>query len=174
VRTKVAPLEVKSPCPKLWQEMQGNRKTRFCDQCELHVHNLSVMSPNKVEQLIARRRNERVCISYGLRPDGNMMTQRDALRYALHRPLQGSADRKNWTSLRSATKNDRSILWRTIPAVDRHGRASEGSVSLVRVVRANNPHFSVNGPASGKFAFIKRERRDTDEAGIIIGMLFQE
>jgi len=68
--------------------MQGNRKTRFCDQCELHVHNLSAMSPNKVEQLIARGRNERVCISYALRPDGNMMTQRDRLRYALHRPLR--------------------------------------------------------------------------------------
>src|SRR6266446_715495 len=88
MRTKLGPVEIKSPCPKLWQEMEGNRKTRFCDQCELHVHNLSAMSPDKVEQLIARGRNKRVCISYALRPDGKMMTQWDILRYALGRSLR--------------------------------------------------------------------------------------
>src|SRR5437763_16869053 len=47
-----------------------------------------VTAYSRAEQLIARGRNEPVCTSYALRPDRNMMTQRDTLRYALHRPLR--------------------------------------------------------------------------------------
>jgi hypothetical protein len=30
-------------CPKLWQDMPGSEKTRFCDQCGHSVKNLSLL-----------------------------------------------------------------------------------------------------------------------------------
>jgi hypothetical protein len=129
------------------------------------------------------------------------MTQRDMLRYVFHRPLRralawvfaifsplafSSCETQNQPTKQGQLTGrigprcepqqqtvDRSF-GEPFPQLTGMVAAAGGSVSLVRIVRANNPHFSVNGPASGKFAFIKRERRDTDEAGIIIGMLFQE
>lgn len=67
------PLQIAKPCPKRWDEMEGDSKRRFCDHCQLHVHNLSAMSKREREAFV-QRSGGRLCISYVQRPDGSMVT----------------------------------------------------------------------------------------------------
>lgn len=67
------PLQVVSPCPKRWSELQGDAKRRFCSECQLHVHNLSAMDEGERAQFVAGR-GTHACISYELRADGSMVT----------------------------------------------------------------------------------------------------
>jgi hypothetical protein len=43
--------------------MTGDDKRRFCEQCQLHVHNLSAMSEIEQQTLLAQR-SGRKCIAY--------------------------------------------------------------------------------------------------------------
>jgi len=43
--------------------MSGNDQVRFCEHCSLHVHNLSLMTRNQAERLVARA-NGRLCVRY--------------------------------------------------------------------------------------------------------------
>lgn len=54
---------IDSPCPKDWDQMQGDGKCRYCEQCQLHVHNLSAMTVREQRQLIASS-NGRLCVAY--------------------------------------------------------------------------------------------------------------
>lgn len=47
---------------------------RFCDQCQLHVHDLSAMSKFEAGEFVARK-DGRCCVSYLVRPDGSMVTR---------------------------------------------------------------------------------------------------
>jgi len=67
------PLQVVSPCPKRWSELEGDAKRRFCSECELHVHNLSAMDERARAAFVAGR-GDHACISYELRADGSMVT----------------------------------------------------------------------------------------------------
>ena len=74
MKPKAPPLEVQTPCPKLWEELHGGEQRRFCEECQLHVHNLSAMSSRERERFVARSGSGRQCIAYELRPDGSMVT----------------------------------------------------------------------------------------------------
>lgn len=50
-------------CPKLWAQMQGNEKTRFCDVCQKNVHNLSMMTAQERQSLLAGT-GESPCVAY--------------------------------------------------------------------------------------------------------------
>ena len=67
------PLKVEAPCPKRWEDLSGDSKRRFCEQCQLHVHNLSAMTADEREHFVGES-GGRQCISYELRPDGSMVT----------------------------------------------------------------------------------------------------
>lgn len=68
-----SPYRIEKPCPKSWDEMSGDAKRRFCEHCQLHVHNLSAMSDREREGLM-QNRQARVCISYEVGRDGSMIT----------------------------------------------------------------------------------------------------
>jgi hypothetical protein len=51
--------------------MSGNAKQRFCEHCQLHVHNLSAMSSRERARVTG---NTGVCITYEIRRDGSMVT----------------------------------------------------------------------------------------------------
>lgn len=51
-----------------WSALSGGEKQRFCEQCQLHVHNLSAMSPGERREFLAQPA-ERKCIAYVPRPD---------------------------------------------------------------------------------------------------------
>ena len=67
------PLKVGTPCPKLWSELTGDDKRRYCDQCQLHVHNLSAMPAGERDRFVAES-GGRLCIAYTQRVDGTMVT----------------------------------------------------------------------------------------------------
>lgn len=53
--------------------MKGDAKRRYCDHCQLHVHNLSAMPVQQQEQLVEET-GGKACIAYELRPNGSVIT----------------------------------------------------------------------------------------------------
>jgi hypothetical protein len=49
------------PCDQDWSAMTGDDKCRFCSQCQLHVHNLSAMTPD--EQGVVMELPGRKCVA---------------------------------------------------------------------------------------------------------------
>ena len=43
------------PCDVAWDAMAGDERSRFCDRCGIHVHNLSARSPDEAAALLERR-----------------------------------------------------------------------------------------------------------------------
>ncbi len=66
-------LTVPSPCTADWNSMAGNDQVRFCGHCNLHVHNLSQVTRNQAQRLIARS-NGRLCVRYHRDPEGRPRT----------------------------------------------------------------------------------------------------
>ncbi|MGH9928023.1 MAG: hypothetical protein ACREA9_02215, partial [Pyrinomonadaceae bacterium] len=56
-------LSITSPCTADWDSMIGNDQVRFCEHCNLDVHNLSQMTRNQAQRLVARS-NGRLCVRY--------------------------------------------------------------------------------------------------------------
>jgi hypothetical protein len=56
-------LQILSPCPMAWEQLAGDGQTRFCDQCNLHVTDLSDMSDECARDFVRAKKakGERVC-----------------------------------------------------------------------------------------------------------------
>ena len=69
-------IQVASPCPARWEDMQGDDVTRFCSQCSLNVHNISAMTAPQAEAFLHQALPRgRVCARFYRRPDGTILTQ---------------------------------------------------------------------------------------------------
>jgi hypothetical protein len=66
-------MTIPSPCTADWSSMIGNEQVRFCEHCSLEVHNLSLMTRNQAERLVARS-NGRLCVRYHYDPAGRPLT----------------------------------------------------------------------------------------------------
>jgi len=69
-------VHVAAPCDADWNAMtpvDGNR-ARHCDRCAHSVHNLSALSREAAEALLAENADRPLCIQYSLRPDGSILT----------------------------------------------------------------------------------------------------
>ncbi len=60
---------IPKPCDADWNTMVGNERVRFCEHCSLHVHNLSALTRNQAERLVAQS-NGRLCVRYHQDPNG--------------------------------------------------------------------------------------------------------
>lgn len=67
-------MRIASPCPVSWESMKGDELARFCDQCHLHVYNISEMTRPQAESLIARTEG-RICARLYRRADGTVLTK---------------------------------------------------------------------------------------------------
>lgn len=56
-----APLQIKTPCPKTWDQLSGDNAKRFCSECSLHVHNATALTRREALELVSNA-NERVCM----------------------------------------------------------------------------------------------------------------
>ena len=56
-------LRIASPCTVDWDSMIGNDRVRFCEHCQLKVHNIDFASKKQIKRLIARSRG-RLCVNY--------------------------------------------------------------------------------------------------------------
>ncbi|MEK7485914.1 MAG: hypothetical protein AABZ60_16450, partial [Planctomycetota bacterium] len=65
---------IAAPCSVPWDSMQGDSRKRFCDQCQLHVYNISDMSRPVAEEFLEKIEG-RVCINMYKREDGTILTE---------------------------------------------------------------------------------------------------
>jgi len=75
-------ITIPSPCTADWNSMVGNDQMRFCEHCSLDVHNLSRMTRNQAQRLVARS-NGRLCVRYHSDSSGKPLTL--PLAQKLHR-----------------------------------------------------------------------------------------
>jgi hypothetical protein len=68
-------ISIASPCTADWNAMQGDDRTRFCDQCSLHVHDLSAMTADEAMDLLYAAGKGRLCVRFHRRQDGRVLTQ---------------------------------------------------------------------------------------------------
>jgi hypothetical protein len=57
----IAPLQIHKPCPKIWDELVGDGKKRFCSECCLHVHNAAQLTQREARTLVSGA-SSRVCM----------------------------------------------------------------------------------------------------------------
>ncbi|MCA9279782.1 MAG: hypothetical protein H6815_09370 [Phycisphaeraceae bacterium] len=68
-------IRIASPCPMSWDEMAGDDRTRFCEMCKLHVHNITGMTRDEATELIRNAEGSRLCVRMYRRADGTILTQ---------------------------------------------------------------------------------------------------
>ena len=59
-----------------WEEVDGDERKRFCNQCSLHVHNLSAMRQEEAQSFLEERTSsgERLCVTFEKRADGSLVS----------------------------------------------------------------------------------------------------
>jgi hypothetical protein len=67
-------ITVSSPCHADWDQMTGNDQIRFCEHCQLKVHNLSELSYSRAARLVARSQG-RLCVRYYRDSQGGAITK---------------------------------------------------------------------------------------------------
>ena len=67
-------LRVASPCPKAWDDMIGDDRVRFCDECSLNVYNLSELTAAETQNLISSS-GGKLCGRMFRRADGKVLTK---------------------------------------------------------------------------------------------------
>lgn len=67
-------LRIASPCSVGWENMSGDERVRFCQECNLHVYNISEMTSSEVHSLIASTEG-RICARLYRRADGTVLTK---------------------------------------------------------------------------------------------------
>src|SRR6185295_13388572 len=67
-------LRLASPCDMSWNDMRGNNRTRFCDQCRLNVYNIEALTEDEVHRLIVETEG-RFCGRLWVRKDGTIVTR---------------------------------------------------------------------------------------------------
>lgn len=63
------PLQIKTPCPKSWDQLTGGEAKRYCSECCLHVHNAAQLTRVEAVELVAKS-SERVCMRMQLDESG--------------------------------------------------------------------------------------------------------
>jgi TonB family protein len=68
-------LKIAAPCDVPWESMTGDNRVRFCDQCSLHVYNISEMSASEATAFIRNRNEKLKCVRFFRRSDGTILTR---------------------------------------------------------------------------------------------------
>lgn len=71
-------IDIPAPCPKNWEEMIGDNKSRFCGNCEKDIYNISEMRRREARKLLFESK-ENVCIRMEREPDGRIKTLKKQL-----------------------------------------------------------------------------------------------
>lgn len=77
-------LTIPEPCTADWDSMRGNEQVRFCQHCNLSVHNLSSMTRVEAKRLVKKSQG-RLCVRYYRRPDGGVQVVTDKMRHIKRR-----------------------------------------------------------------------------------------
>ena len=72
-KTTLDRVYLKTPCSTEWNLMEGNEQIRFCIECNKQVHNLSSMTREQAEDLLAKAGGE-LCAKIDRDERGNIIT----------------------------------------------------------------------------------------------------
>jgi len=67
-------LRIATPCSAGWENMAGDERKRFCEQCRHHVYNISEMTEGQVRALVSAS-SGRLCGRIYRRADGTVITR---------------------------------------------------------------------------------------------------
>ncbi len=67
---------IANPCPVDWDKMIGNDQARYCSECNKQVYNLSKMTRDRAEAVVARFEG-RLCARFERGDDGIIVTQEE-------------------------------------------------------------------------------------------------
>ena len=65
---------IAAPCSASWDDMKGDDRQRFCRDCKMNVYNLSGMTRQEAEDLVASHET-RLCVRFFRRSDGTVLTR---------------------------------------------------------------------------------------------------
>lgn len=66
-------MRIASPCDADWEAMTGDDKVRYCGSCRKNVYDLSAMTREAAEALIAEKEGK-LCVRFAQRADGTVIT----------------------------------------------------------------------------------------------------
>jgi hypothetical protein len=66
-------LPIANRCKESFAAMRGDDKTRFCDTCGKHVHDLSARSEQETRALLDASRGTRLCVRYARDASGAVL-----------------------------------------------------------------------------------------------------
>lgn len=67
-------IKIASPCSADWGAMTGTDQARFCGQCRKNVYNLSAMTLEEAQRVVAEHEGH-LCVRFYTRADGTMLTR---------------------------------------------------------------------------------------------------
>ncbi|CAN5617048.1 hypothetical protein BH09PLA1_BH09PLA1_36290 [soil metagenome] len=67
-------IKIDTPCRASWDKMRGDERMRFCEECSLHVYDISAMTREAATELVSQREG-RLCIRMYRRDDGTVITK---------------------------------------------------------------------------------------------------
>jgi hypothetical protein len=68
-------VQIASPCSENWEDMVGDQRTRFCVKCDKNVYDVSAMTRDEAETLIASTEgSDELCLRLYRRQDGTILT----------------------------------------------------------------------------------------------------
>jgi hypothetical protein len=132
--SRLESLRVASPCPVSWESMSGNAKVRFCQQCQLHVYDISQMTRTQAQALIAGTEG-RICARLFRRADGTVLTKDCPVGLRAWRRRITRRAGAALTVLLSLSASAFGQTWSRTP----HARAGGGHATLTRSLRRLNP-----------------------------------
>jgi hypothetical protein len=83
---------IDTPCPMKWADLDGDDKQRFCDECSLHVLNLSAMTRTEAEDVLTREASsgQRVCVTLQRDASGAIVSTPERPRFHRLRAFAGA------------------------------------------------------------------------------------
>lgn len=83
-------LSIPEPCSQSWSDMRGGTRTRFCESCQHHVHDLSALTQREARALLERSATEALCIRYEVDEDGLLLLSEEPGEHPrMSRQLEG-------------------------------------------------------------------------------------
>lgn len=128
-------MRVAAPCPASWQSMSGDDRVRFCDQCQLHVYDISQLTSREATALINSTEG-RICGRLYRRADGTILTKDcpTGLR-AVRRRLAATAG----TAFAALLSLCASALGQSFTYTSRQDAGPQQFVTLSRTFRGTSP-----------------------------------
>jgi hypothetical protein len=102
MRVTLQQIRVAEPCHVDWEKMTGDERSRFCAHCQRHVHDVSAMSADALNDLVCQNAG-RLCVRYAADETGTPIS----LEYAGAQTVGRRGWRRGWRRSASTASRHR-------------------------------------------------------------------